>query len=291
MTVSHLTPIAQENQKMTPLLMGVLNVSPDSFFQDSIALSQDALTNKITAMIEAEVDLIDLGGEATSMARFPDKSVYRDSDRVTEEEELNRVLPAIEIIRPRFSGRLSIDTMRPVVAREAVKRGVSLINDQTGFRQIEMAEVAVETGVEVCVMHMQGTPATMQLNPYYPKGVVMDVMEFFEERIKLLSSLGVKEEKIILDPGICFGKTTEDNVALLKNIPTLKTLGFPILIGLSRKSLMTRVLNKPANQLLHMTVALNALALQSGADIIRVHDVAEHRDLINFLKKTNWLTC
>lgn len=272
-----------------PLLMGIVNVSPDSFFSSSIAATTGDAVVKVKQMAASGVDIVDIGGEATSLARFPDKSKYKDSDRVTEAEELARVIPAIKAAAANFSGIISVDTLRHEVARQAIAAGAHFINDQGGCRCEKMRELAAESGVYICVMHMQGTPATMQINPRYRRGVVTEVMEFFEERVKTLRSYGVKDEQIILDPGICFGKTIEHNYDLLKNIATLKSLGFPILIGLSRKSLMTRILNKPADQLLHITVALNALALTAGADIIRVHDTVEHKDLIDILYRAGWL--
>jgi dihydropteroate synthase len=160
-----------------------------------------------------------------------------------------------------------------------VERGVTLINDVYGFRDPELIEVAAQAATYVCIGHMQGEPATMQLSPHYPDGVMNTLRAFFEERVDILIKRGVKENRIYLDPGIGFGKTVADNLTIIQNLGLLKRLGFPLLLGVSRKNFLAKLVGKPATELLAATLAVNAKLMLEGVEMLRVHDVAEHNDM------------
>lgn len=256
-------------------IMGVINVTPDSFSDGGrLDTPQKAIEHGL-CLAEEGADILDIGGESTRP----------NSEPVPLEVELNRVIPVVKGLASKVPSHitLSVDTVKPEVALAAVNAGATLVNDVSGFRDEKMVEVAAQTGVEVCCMHMQGTPKTMQKDPVYPRGVVSEIKDWFQEKVTHLTKSGVDRDKIILDPGIGFGKTTGHCFEILAGIRELKALGFPILIGLSRKSFMTRTLGKMPTQLLSATIAMNTIALISQADIIRVHDVAEHRDVVDMV--------
>jgi len=254
-------------------LMGILNVTKDSFFEKGKYFDSDQAIERALEIAKQGADILDIGGESTRPGAQP----------VTEEEELKRVIPVIQALKNAISIPISIDTSKLNVAAQAIDAGASLINDVTGFQHPEMQDIALTSGVTICVMHMQGTPQTMQQNPDYPEEITAYLLHWFEERIELLLKKGIKKQQIILDPGIGFGKTVAHNVAIIENLPKLKTLGFPLLIGLSRKSFMGKILQRNTTDLLPSTLIMNGLAIQGGADIIRVHDVAEHRQVIDLL--------
>lgn len=253
--------------------MGIINVTPDSFYADSRASGLEQAVEMAQRFVRQGADILDVGGESTRPGAKP----------VSEEEELKRVIPLIQTLTRAVGIPISIDTFKPAVARAAARAGAALLNDISGFSDPLMVSVAVEYDMEMCLMHMQGTPETMQSNPRYNEGVVPFLMKWFEKRIEELLNQGVSAHRIILDPGIGFGKTVADNVEILHNLPKLKTLGFPVLFGASRKSFLAKILSKPADKLLTATLGVNAIAIQAGIDIIRVHDVEEHRDLIDVL--------
>ena len=203
---------------------------------------------------------------------------------MTASEEIARVVPILESLKNKLSIPISIDTAKPAVARAAIHAGASLLNDITGFDQPEMAAIAREYDVHICVMHMQGTPQTMQQNPHYPSGIIPHLLQWFEKKIDILTRSGISPKRIILDPGIGFGKTVADNLEIIHNLPKLKRLGFPVLLGVSRKSFLSKILNKPPAELLPATIAMNVLAILSQVDIIRVHDVKEHRGTIDLMQ-------
>lgn len=254
-------------------LMGIINSTPDSFYEGGRDSSIDLAIRHALQMVDEGADLIDIGGESARPGSLP----------ISESEELKRTLPIIAALRDHSPIPISIDTTKPAVARQALAAGATLINDINGFRDSEMVEVAVESDAELCLMHMLGTPKTMQIAPHYPDGLIPTLLQFFETQIEKLVSSGVDPKQIILDPGIGFGKTVDHCVEILLNIPTLKKLGFPLLIGLSRKSFISKIVGKPASELLSATIALNTIALRAGADLIRVHDVREHRELIDLI--------
>lgn len=255
-----------------PLLMGVLNTTPDSFFDGGKYLSLEKGIQRAQIMIREGVDLIDIGGESTRPG----------SDPVSEAEELRRVIPLIKEVK-NLPIPVSIDTCKPKVAEEAVREGASLINDIRGFQDAEMRRVAYEYETDICVMHMKGKPKTMQVNPSYPEGIVPHLMRYFERQIKELTLFGIREEKIILDPGIGFGKTAGQNIEIIHNLEKFRSFGLRVLIGASRKSFLGKILGKEPRDRLPATLVIHTIALVGGADLIRVHDVSEHRDVIDLI--------
>ena len=261
--------------KEKTLLMGILNVTPDSFHENSRALNLDCAIARGLELCRQGADILDIGGESTRPG----------ADPVEEDEELLRVIPLIQALSTQIPIPISIDTRRSSVAQAALEAGATFINDVTGLEDPAMREVVASASVDVCVMHMQGTPQTMQQNPFYPIGVVPNLLEWFEKRIHLLIQSGIKEKHIILDPGIGFGKTTEDNINILNHLYVFKSLGFRVLLGTSRKTFLRKILNKPTSELLPATLAINTLALLAKVDILRVHDVKEHRDIIDVMSR------
>lgn len=258
-------------------LMAILNVTPDSFSDGGQYFNYEKAIERGYGIVEEGADIVDVGGESTRPG----------AAEVGEEEELKRVIPVVKELSRGVSAPISIDTMKVRVAEEAVAAGAKMINDVSGFTDSAMRRVAADTGVDICVMHMQGQPRNMQDNPHYERGVVEEVVDWFRNQVDLLLQAGVKEEKIILDPGIGFGKTVKDNVLLLKNIAILRGLGFPILLGASRKSFMRKILGREDIMSDATTIAVNTMAMLSGVDIIRVHAVKEHRDVIDLLSGMN----
>lgn len=253
---------------MPAKIMGILNVTPDSHYPESRQNNFEKALQHALSMTLQGADIIDVGGESTR----PNAEV------VSIDEELQRVIPVIKALREKSDVVISIDTMKPEVAKKAVEAGATFLNDVTGFTNPKMRELAIETGLPICVMHMQGTPQTMQNNPYYPEGIIIEMLRWFENQIKILIDEGVKEDQIIIDPGIGFGKTVADNLEIIHNLPKLKVMGFPLLVGLSRKSFMSKLLNKPPSELQSATLVMNTAAILNGADIIRVYDVKEHKE-------------
>jgi len=246
--------------------MGIINVTPDSFYSGS-RVKEDELLKKVEEMIKDGVDIIDIGGESTRPG----------SDPVPLDEELRRVIPAIENIRKYFSDVvISVDTYKSKVAKEALEAGADIINDISACTfDTNMIEVLKKYNSPVVIMHIKGTPKNMQDNPEY-KDVVREITEFLRERIQFLESNGIESEKIIIDPGIGFGKKLEHNISIIRRLAELKQLKKPILIGLSRKSMIGMILGGiPPEERLTGTIALNTIALMNGASIIRVHDVKE----------------
>ncbi|SCA58416.1 Dihydropteroate synthase [Chlamydiales bacterium SCGC AB-751-O23] len=265
---------AKTNPLKASILMGILNVTPDSFYDGG---SYYHLSDAITRAAQLELDgasIIDVGGVSSR----PNASA------VPEEEEFNRVIPVIKELSKKTTLPISVDTHRASIAKEAIKAGATIINDVSGFKSILMQKVAAEHQVDICLMHRQGTPLTMQINPSYRKGVVPSLMKWFDKKISELLNAGVKEEKIILDPGIGFGKTVEQNIEILKNISCFKSFGLRLLVGISRKSFISKITGKPSQHLLPPTLALNTLLIQEGVDILRVHDIYEHNLILQTLQ-------
>lgn len=256
-----------------PKIMGILNATPDSFYSHSRFPGLEDGIRRGVEIFEEGADILDIGGESSRPS----------AAAVTEEEERQRVIPLINALTKKISIPISIDTCKPAVARAAIDSGAAMINDITGFTNPEMRKLAAETGVDICVMHMQGTPQTMQKNPSYPNGILDHLFQWFQERIEILMKDGIDKNKIILDPGIGFGKTIADNLKIIQNLQRLRGIGFPILLGISRKSFLSKILNKNTEDLLSGTLMINAHAVKSGADIIRVHDVKEHKELLKIL--------
>lgn len=250
------------------LVMGILNVTPDSFYGGSrTSLSTDA-AERALRMVDEGADVIDVGGESTRPGSRP----------VPAEVEMERVVPAIEEIRRRSEIPISIDTTKATVAREALARGASVVNDVSALRfDPELAAVVAEGGASVILMHMQGEPETMQVAPSYAD-VVAEVVAFLTARVEAAVAAGIPRARILVDPGIGFGKRLEDNLALLRGLPRLRALGCPIVVGLSRKRFLGDLLGGLAvEERLEGTIAANAVAVVNGADVLRVHDVREGR--------------
>jgi dihydropteroate synthase len=253
-----------------PSVMGVVNVTPDSFSDGGVHLDADVAAAAARRMLDEGAAIVDVGGESTRPG----------SDGVSLDEELRRVVPVLE----RLNGEVpvSIDTAKAGVARRAFELGAVMVNDVTAFRaEPELAEVAAEHGAYVCLMHMQGEPRTMQLDPRYDD-VASEVASFLEERLEFAVAHGVAEHRICLDPGIGFGKTVEHNVELLRRLDVLLVLGPPLLIGVSRKSSLGKLAGDPAAKVgpLGASVAAAVAAYERGATILRVHDVREHVDAL-----------
>jgi len=257
-------------------IMGILNVTPDSFADQGRWFDHAAAIQKGITLAQEGADWIDIGGESTRPQATP----------VDAAEELRRVIPVICALKQHTKIPLSIDTMKGEVAQAALEAGVSFINDVSGFRDPLMRQVAIQANVPICLMHMHQTPQTMQTEiPHYPQGIVSFLCEWFQRQVELLLAEGIREKNIILDPGIGFGKTVAHNVEIIQNLRKIKALGFPVLIGLSRKSFLGKMTGLPVTDLLPATLTMNTLATCAQVDIIRVHDVAEHRQMVNCLRQ------
>ena len=254
--------------------MGVLNVTPDSFSDGGQYFDVGRAIEHGLKLIADGADILDIGGESTRPG----------ADPVEVAEEVRRVVPVIQGLRAQNSVLISIDTMKPSVARAAIEAGAGIINDVTGFRDPAMAEVAAQTGAGLVVMHMQGDPRTMQANPMY-EDVVAEVKAFFEERLQTLQSAGIAPERITLDPGFGFGKTLDHNKALLHALPELHVQDRPLVVGVSRKSMIARFLGDNAMEKRRWpTVALTAWMRDAGAEIVRVHDVKENAEAMRMME-------
>lgn len=249
------------------LVMGILNVTPDSFYTRGRSLDSDKVIEVGLRMIEDGADILDVGGESSRPG----------ADPVSATQELNRILPVVERLRASTSVPISIDTTKACVAKEALQAGANIINDISALRSDpDMARTIAAAHAKVILMHMQGTPQTMQNNPHY-QDVVSEVHDFLMQRVEVAQQAGIPKSNIVLDPGIGFGKRLEDNLALLRELSKLVSCGYPVLIGLSRKSFLGLLLDEPASERLEGTIAANAIAIVHGASIIRVHDVKEGR--------------
>jgi dihydropteroate synthase len=254
-----------------PLVMGIVNVTPDSFSDGGRYASTDAAVARGLELVRQGADLLDIGGESTRPG----------SQSVSLDEELARVVPAVEALAAQAGVPLSVDTSKAEVARQCLERGAHVINDVTALAgDADMVEVARRFGAAVVLMHMQGTPATMQQDPRYDD-VVADVTRFLAERLAAVSAAGVDPECVALDPGIGFGKTREHNLQLLARLDELQKLGRPVCLGVSRKGFLGRLLDRPLEERLAGSLAAVCYAAGRGAaQIVRVHDVAQTRDAL-----------
>jgi len=243
--------------------MGVLNVTPDSFSDGGRFLSPAAAVEQGVRLAAEGAALIDVGGESTRPGAEP----------VPLEEELRRVLPVIERLRALTSAVISVDTSKPEVMRAASRAGAGLINDVTALRAPQALEAAAASGCAVCLMHMQGEPRTMQLAPRY-EDVVGEVRAFLAGRVAASLAAGITAERVVVDPGFGFGKTLEHNLTLLRHLAEIAADGRPVLVGLSRKSMLGTLTQRAAGERLHGSVALAVIAALKGARIVRAHDVA-----------------
>jgi len=251
-------------------VMGVLNVTPDSFSDGGQFDQIESAMKQVDSMVVAQADWIDVGGESTRPG----------APTVHVDEEISRVIPIIQAIKAKYPNqKISIDTSKPEVMEAAIMSGASMINDVNALQAEDAIEVAVKHDVMVCLMHKQGTPQDMQDHPDYDD-VVQQVLDFFDQRVEACLSYGMDAERIILDPGIGFGKNLEHNLELLRNTSTFKQMGLPVMIGVSRKSLFQDLLNRPVEQRLAGSLAVAEFTYLQGADYFRVHDVAETMDTL-----------
>ncbi len=262
-----------------PLIMGILNVTPDSFYGGSRVQTLEKAIERARIMVEDGADILDVGGQSTRPG----------SEMISAEEELKRVIPVIKELKKAFEVPISVDTFYPEVAGKALEAGASLVNDVFGFRFSGMVEFLAQERVPAVLMHMKGdSPKTMQENPYY-SDVIAEISAFFNERIDNFEKVGGDVEKLILDPGIGFGKRYEDNLEIIGNLNTFKVFGRPILVGHSRKSFIGIALKGlPPEERLEGTLSAGAIAILYGANILRVHDVKEAKraaDLAFEIKK------
>jgi dihydropteroate synthase len=253
-----------------PLLMGILNVTPDSFSDGGQYLGVDAACDRARQLAEHGADIIDIGGESTRPYAEP----------VSEREELDRVMPVVERLAGSLDVPISIDTRKAAVAKAAVAAGAEIINDVSGLEgDPAMVDVALATGAGVCVMHMQGTPMSMQVNPKYGD-VVRDVHDYLRGRMDSLITVGVDGQRICLDPGLGFGKTAEHNLALLRHCQLLHELGCPLLVGPSRKGFLTTLVGDPQVGRRAATIQAALILAAQGVQILRVHDVRQVREAL-----------
>jgi dihydropteroate synthase len=245
-----------------PAVMGILNITPDSFSDGGVFLSPEKAIAQALRMAEEGADIIDVGGESTRPGARP----------VSAQEEMDRVLPVVKALHARTPLPISIDTSKPDVMRAAVAAGAGFINDVLALRTDGALAAATELNVPVCLMHMQGEPRTMQNDPRYTD-VVSEVRDFLKQRLEACVNAGIPASRLVVDPGFGFGKTLEHNIELLRGLKKLQGLGATVLVGLSRKSMIGKALGLPVEQRLHASVALAVMAVQQGARIVRVHDV------------------
>jgi dihydropteroate synthase len=257
-----------------PNVMGILNVTPDSFsdggelYHDR-KVDLDALLHRAQVMVDAGAQLLDVGGESTRPG----------AGAVSEGEELDRVLSAVEALVGRFDVVVSVDTSTPKVMTECTRLGAGFLNDIRGFQRHGALEAAAATGLPICVMHMQGEPGTMQVSPEYVD-VIADVRQFFAERLAACVGAGIAKERIVIDPGFGFGKSADQNFEMLMRLSELSFDHLPLLVGLSRKSMIASVLDRGPAERVHASVGLAMIAVERGARIVRVHDVAATVDAL-----------
>lgn len=245
----------------TPKVMGILNVTPDSFSDGGKFHHIDAALTHAQQMIEQGADIIDIGGESTRPGAQP----------VMLEEELQRVIPVIQALSG-CGAVLSVDTYKPEVMRAAIEAGVHMVNDVFALQQPGALQAVQDSQVAICLMHMQGTPQTMQVQPSY-QNVLAEVQAFLTQRVEVVRQIGMGDDRIVLDPGFGFGKKTAHNLTLLKHLAELHIANLPILAGLSRKSVLGQIVGQDADQRVFASVAASVLAVSHGANIVRVHDV------------------
>lgn len=260
-----------------PVVMGIINVTPDSFSDGGKNLDHDSAMKSVEKMVNFGADIIDIGGESSRPG----------ADIVKEDDEISRVIPLIKRVKKEFDIRISIDTSKERVARFAVEEaGADMVNDISALRfSKNMAETVAKLSVPIILMHMKGSPKNMQEKPFYTN-VIEELSEFFKERIKFSNSKGIKNEKIIIDPGIGFGKRVEDNIEILDNLRRFTEFGMPVLIGLSRKSFLGKISGESDPEFREIeTVTANIVSILNGASILRVHNVENCLKSVKVLKE------
>lgn len=255
-----------------PQVMGILNVTPDSFSDGGRYALKDAALKHAESMVRAGATLLDVGGESTRPG----------ARAVSPTEELERVAPVVEAIARELDVVISVDTSTPAVIREVARLGAGLINDVRSLRRDGALDAALDSGLPVCLMHMRGEPGDMQDDPQYTD-VTTEVCDFLAQRMAECVAAGIKAERIVLDPGFGFAKTLEHNLSLFRHLERLHALGRPLLVGVSRKTMIGKVLGREVGARLYGSLALAALAVAKGAQIIRVHDVAETVDVVRMI--------
>lgn len=258
-----------------PQIMGILNFTPDSFSDGGKFFDLDKALVQVDKMLNEGAAIIDIGGESTRPM----------ADEVSEQEEIDRVVPVVEAVHQRFDCWISIDTSKAAVMQESAKAGIDIINDIRALQEPGALEAAAALALPTCIMHMQGQPRTMQTAPQYDN-VVEEVLQFLQNRTELCLRAGMKNENIIWDVGFGFGKTVRHNYLLLQQSARFAVHGYPVLAGLSRKSMIGAILDKPVDQRVIGSVAGALLAAQNGATILRVHDVAETADALKIWQAT-----
>ncbi len=253
-------------------LMGILNVTPDSFSDGGQHNTLDKAVEHANMMVVAGAGIIDVGGESTRPG----------ADRLSVVDEAARIVPVIKKITKQLDIPVSVDSYKTEIVRQSLDAGASMVNDVNGLRSPGMAELIADYDVSVCIMHMQGNPKDMQDNPDYID-VVDDIKYFLERQVEYAISKGIDESKIILDPGIGFGKTLENNLEIIQRIDEFKELGYPLLIGHSRKSFIGQILDEPVEKRLSGTLAITSYLVLKGIDLIRVHDVAENKRVVDVI--------
>ena len=255
--------------------MAIVNATPDSFSDGGELFAGDYLDvelagRRVEQLVKDGAEIIDVGGESTRPG----------AANVSVQQELDRVIPIVEWVVGRCDVAVSVDTSSPAVMREAALKGVHLINDVRALTRSDALSAAAQTGLTVCLMHMQGSPVTMQTNPNY-QNIVTEVNDYLQQRVIACLDAGMASSKIWLDPGFGFGKTLEHNIELVRKLPELVSLGQPVLVGFSRKSMVGQMLGRPLDERLVGSLALAMMALERGAKILRVHDVVATRDIID----------
>jgi dihydropteroate synthase len=258
-------------------IMGILNITPDSFYKGSRYSNIESAIDKAKLMISQGVNIIDIGGESTRPGSL----------KINVDDELNRVIPVIKSLNDSCNIDISIDTSKPEVMEKAVCAGATIINDIYALQNNHSLEVASSLKVKICLMHMQGNPKDMQKNPTYTN-VIDSIKKFFTERIEACIKKGINEDKIIIDPGFGFGKTLAHNLLILKQLAEFKKFNMPILVGISRKSMIGKLLNnRDVDDRMVGSVVAGVLAVQNGANIIRTHDVLATKDALTILQTLN----
>jgi len=271
-----MNPVIELLQQNRPLVMGILNTTPDSFSDGGRFYDTGAAVEHALQMLDEGADIIDLGGESTRPG----------AAAVTLQDELQRVIPVIEALRRHSAVAISIDTSKTEVMSAAVAAGASMVNDVYGLRASGAVEACARLDVPVCVMHMQGEPRTMQADPNY-ENVLGQIKAFLQQRVDACVQAGIKRDRIIIDPGFGFGKTLQHNLSLLRQLDSFSTLGLPVLVGLSRKSMFGQLLDAPVDQRLAASIAAAVLAWGKGARIFRVHDVRPTVDALKVCTAMN----
>jgi len=262
------------NLGLRPHVMGILNLTPDSFsgdgfYRSSFVLHPSSIVDSVQGMIEEGADIIDIGGESTRPG----------AKRISVKEEIARTIPVIKKLAKRAKVPISIDTYKPEVAKQALESGASIINDISGLRNPRMAKITASHKAALVIMHMKGTPGTMQRNPVYAD-LIGEITNFLGRAVRRAEAAGVNSDSIMIDPGIGFGKTFEHNLEIIRRLREFKVLGKPVLIGVSRKSFLGRIINSEPGGRINATLAASLLAVENGADIVRVHDLRQVKEAL-----------